>query len=99
MKKQVNTVNKLFTIFTPKPKRVIFDFGTDLLEFKAGQIGFNTWYEDPNLIKSMRLFPFQRARILKGSADAYDSGAVLNKKSLSSTLLKVSLTLRISLLK
>ncbi|MDN3665820.1 fasciclin domain-containing protein [Algibacter miyuki] len=72
-----HTVNKLFTIFIPKAKYVMFDFGTSLPEFQAGKIGYNTWY-DSDRFESVRVFPAVRIRILRNSAPAYDNKSVLN---------------------
>ncbi|XMO85329.1 fasciclin domain-containing protein [Algibacter sp. AS12] len=72
-----HTVDKLLTIFIPKAKKVIFDFGTDLLEFKSGQIGFRDWNPTDDF-KSFRVFPSTRVRILNNGAHAYDRKSVLN---------------------
>lgn len=77
-----HTVDKILNIFIPNAKRIIFDFGTDLLEFKSGQIGFRTWNES-DVFKSFRVFPATRIRILNNANDAYDQRSVLNLGSVT----------------
>ncbi|MDO7138646.1 fasciclin domain-containing protein [Algibacter lectus] len=78
-----HTVDKLLTIFIPKAKHVIFDFGTGLPEVQAGKIGFNSWF-DSTEFESLRVFPATRIRILRQSRNAaYDAGTVLNLGSVT----------------
>lgn len=77
-----HTVDKILNIFIPNAKRIIFDFGTDLLEVKAGQIAFRTWYES-DAFKSVRVFPATRIRILTNATAAYDGRSILNLPSVT----------------
>ncbi|WP_299669142.1 fasciclin domain-containing protein [uncultured Polaribacter sp.] len=79
-----HTVDKLFTIFIPKAKYVIFDFATGQPEVQSGAVGFGRWYNDPTIFSRLRVFPATRIRILRQSRNAaYDAGTVLNLGSVT----------------
>ncbi|ANW95407.1 hypothetical protein AXE80_03540 [Wenyingzhuangia fucanilytica] len=52
-----HTVDKLFTIFTPKPKHIFFDFTSDQPEIQSKEIGGQSDYRGPDAYEFIRWEP------------------------------------------
>ncbi|CAH8283506.1 putative surface protein with fasciclin (FAS1) repeats [Mariniflexile fucanivorans] len=63
-----HTVNKLFTIFTPRPKYVIFDPITSQPEYQSGLVKANTYYPS-TAYTGIRWYPEANLRFLRSTAN------------------------------